>query len=265
MKKVLKITFIILEIIILLTLIFFIIDYSRVKNGQRPIFCIPHLGGTIKDGGTIEYFGLGYKVIDFHTIAGFDDIKIGTWFMDYDDFAEEMREYEIKYKDSMMPTTDAATAKAVVIRVYENSLAAMGIEGISENIFSVGFANEGDIGFKQGQEILIYYNGTIMTSYPARLGKVEKIEIIKEKSEVEIPEKYLKYYYNSRNNVTISIEEFESDRLGLTIVDTNELPYEYSTNYKIYKKVKNKDYTGVGYKIGEDTGNSIAGFTRNRS
>ena len=194
MKKGLKITVIILAIIILLTLIFFIIDYSRVKNEQRPIFCIPNLGGVIRDGGTIEYFGLGYKVIDFHTTAGFDDIKIGTWFMDYNDFMEEMREHEIEHKENVTPNTSTSStiAKAVVIRVYENSLLAMGIEGISEGIFIVGFANEGNIGFKQGQEILIYYNGTIMTSYPAQLGKVEKIEIIKEKSDVEIPEKYLK-------------------------------------------------------------------------
>ena len=55
-------------------------------------------GGGIMDGGTIEYLGLGYKVIDFHTIAGFDDIKIGTWFMDYNDFEEEIKAYEKNIK-----------------------------------------------------------------------------------------------------------------------------------------------------------------------
>ena len=35
------------------------------------------------------------KVIDFHTVAGFDDIKIGNWFMKYNDFKEEMQKYEI--------------------------------------------------------------------------------------------------------------------------------------------------------------------------
>ena len=34
---------------------------------------------------------------------------------------------------------------------------------------------------------------------------------------------------------------------------------------KLIKEVKNKDYTGVGYQIGENTGNSTAGFTRYRS
>ena len=53
------------------------------------------------DGGTIEYFGLGYKVIDFHTLAGFDDIKIGTWLMDYNDFEKEMKEYEKKFEEEL--------------------------------------------------------------------------------------------------------------------------------------------------------------------
>ena len=43
-------------------------DYNRVKNGDNPIFCIRNLAGIIMDGGTIEYFGLGYKIIDFNML-----------------------------------------------------------------------------------------------------------------------------------------------------------------------------------------------------
>ena len=46
------------------------------------------------DGGTIEYLGLGYKVIDFNTISGYDDIKIGTWTMKYSDFDDEISKYD---------------------------------------------------------------------------------------------------------------------------------------------------------------------------
>jgi len=89
MKKVL----IILIILAILWSIFFVVDYNRVKADKRPIFCL-NLSGTILDGGTVILHGLGYKVIDFHTIAGYDDIKIGPWFMEYDDFYGEMKEYE---------------------------------------------------------------------------------------------------------------------------------------------------------------------------
>lgn len=97
MKKFLKIIGVILTIIVVLGIIFFAVDYSRVQKQEKPIFCI--LKDEANDGGTKIYFGLGYKVIDFHTIAGFDDIKIGFWFMDYDDFEEEKKVYETKYEE----------------------------------------------------------------------------------------------------------------------------------------------------------------------
>lgn len=97
MKKAIKVIIAIIVIIVLLALIFFVVDYNRVQKQERPIFCIQNPAGIIKDGGTIEYFGLGYKVIDFHTLAGYDDIKIGSWFMDYNDFKKEMKEYEMKF------------------------------------------------------------------------------------------------------------------------------------------------------------------------
>ena len=98
MKKILKVVVGILGIIVVLEIVFFTVDYNRVKNQKKPIFCIKSPAGGIMDGSTIEYLGLGYKVIDFHTIAGFDDIKIGTWFMDYNDFEEEIKAYEKNIK-----------------------------------------------------------------------------------------------------------------------------------------------------------------------
>jgi len=101
MKKVTKV----LIILIILGLVFFAVDYTKVKNQEKPIFCIPL--GVIQDGGTREYLGLGYKVIDFHKIESilddstieikensvidinkkfdyYDRVHIGSWFMIYD-------------------------------------------------------------------------------------------------------------------------------------------------------------------------------------
>ena len=93
MKKGIKIFLIVLGVIIILGLIFFGVDYNRVKNGDNPIFCIRNLAGIYMDGGTIEYFGLGYKVIDFNMLNGYDEIKIGSWFMKYKDFENEYNDY----------------------------------------------------------------------------------------------------------------------------------------------------------------------------
>ena len=100
MKKTVKIICIILLIIFILGIVFFAVDYNRVQNGKRPIFCIKCSG--LLDGGTVEFIGLGYKVIDFHTLAGFDDIKIGSWFMNYNDFEDEMKIYEDRFKESII-------------------------------------------------------------------------------------------------------------------------------------------------------------------
>jgi len=93
MKKVLIIIITTIIIISALGGIFFLVDHNRVMNNKRPIFCL-NLSGTILDGGTVILHGLGYKVIDFNTITGFDDIKIGSWLMEYDDFYDEIKEYE---------------------------------------------------------------------------------------------------------------------------------------------------------------------------
>ena len=113
MKKSLKVIGIVLGVIVILGIVFFVVDYNRVQKQEKPIFCIQNPAGIINDGGTVEYFGLGYKVIDFHTIAGFDDIKIGTWFMDYNDFNEEMKVYEEKYEEELNKN------KEYVINLFE--------------------------------------------------------------------------------------------------------------------------------------------------
>ena len=102
MKKGLKICFSIIGVIVILGIIFFVVDYNRVQKQKKPIFCIQNPAGIMNDGGTIEYFGLGYKVIDFNTLAGFDDIKIGTWSMDYNDFEEERKAYENTFEENQL-------------------------------------------------------------------------------------------------------------------------------------------------------------------
>ncbi len=96
MKKSVKIVGIILGIIILLGIIFFAIDYNRAKNNEQPMLCVQI--DEANDGGTKIYLGLGYKVIDFNTLSGFDDVKIGTWLMNYEDFNDEIKKYNEEFE-----------------------------------------------------------------------------------------------------------------------------------------------------------------------
>ncbi len=59
---------------------FFVTDFICVKNMKQPIFCISMV--TYKDGGSAEYFGLGYKVIKYYEMStNIVDFKIGSYFM----------------------------------------------------------------------------------------------------------------------------------------------------------------------------------------
>ena len=170
-------------------------------------------------------------------------------------FEEEYREKYGEEHDNMR-----ATIKAVVVKVNENNLLAMGIENGTE-LYSIGIKNIENVEFKKGQEILIYFNGDVMETYPAQLGNIGKIEILKEQSDVQIPDDILRFCYNSKDNVTITISELSNSGITLNITDTNELPYNYAHSYIINKKVKNENYTGVGEQIGENTNNSTDGYT----
>ena len=155
----------------------------------------------------------------------------------------------------------SATINAVVIEVYESGLGVMRIDDESNSLLNVRFSDKGNIGLKRGQEIKIYFNGIIAASYPGQILNTGKIKIVKDESDVKIPDDNIRYYDNSTDKVSFVINEFNSDGITFTITDRNDLPYNYSNEYALYKQVKNKDYTGEGYKIGEDTENSISGYT----
>ncbi len=92
MKKVLKLVVAIILALVIIGGGMFLIDCSRVNSGKEPICC-----KSIKvyeDGGTIEYLGIGYKIIDFNMLNGYDETKIGSWFMSYNDFEKEFSIYD---------------------------------------------------------------------------------------------------------------------------------------------------------------------------
>lgn len=126
-----------------------------------------------------------------------------------------------------------AKKTAVIVKVNEDSLDVMGIED-SNDLLTVNFAEEGNIGFKQGQEILIYFNGKIENR---KIENTGKIEIIKEKSDIEIPESAIREFYSSIDNVELSINSITKTGIDFTIRDTNEIPYNFSNNYTISRKI----------------------------
>ena len=196
MKKGLKIFFIILGVIVLLGIVFFVIDYNRVQKQEKPIFCIK--AGTYLDGGTVEYFGLGYKVIDFNTLAGFDDIKIGTWFMNYNDFDEEIKEYANRFREQLQANQDSTEGDTFNAKIKEirdsNGITTVLVEGLEDNDinhrgeFDFSIDNDTELlwkdtkieasDLKEGQIISITSTGEVLERYPVGLTKVKKIIVM---------------------------------------------------------------------------------------
>lgn len=160
-----------------------------------------------------------------------------------------------------------AQTKAVVVREYEKYMMVMLIDGRGNEFCSVGYSDEGDIGFKKGQEVLIYFDGTVAESYPAQLGKAGKIEILKEKSDVEIPKMLLRYCYNSNDKIGITLNELTRTKISLTIKDENDIPYEYPSSYRLIRK--NENYEPPKFDenrlVGENTDNSTQAYLRTRN
>ena len=227
MKKCLKVIGIVLGIIVILGIVFFAIDYNRVQKQEKPIFCIRNPAGVIKDGGTIEYFGLGYKVIDFHTLAGFDDIKIGTWLMDYNDFQEEIKEYEKRFEEEMRNEEYSffgkvieSTSKYIIVEPNENE----GIRKSADKI-SIGLGENNDALYEIGTNVKITYDGTVMESYPAQINAT-KIEL-KSADNFEIVFKE-RQQTDSYNRIYAILDKSETNKYNYTIY-----AYEGSVNIVI--------------------------------
>lgn len=219
MKRGLKILLIIIGLIIVMGLAFFAVDYFRVQKQEEPIFCIKTT--THRDGGTQEYLGLGYKIIDFNTLNGYDEMKIETWFMNYEDFQNEMN--------------SQSTINAIIVNVNDNSLGVVRKDDLNEiMIITTPDADKNE--YKENEEILIYFDGTILETYPAQVNNVSKIEIVSEKSNETIPTNVLIYFNNSKDNLDVTVDNISNSEIIINIKDTNEIKYEFSNEYSILKK-----------------------------
>ncbi len=124
----------------------------------------------------------------------------------------------------------STTMRAVIIEVSDTRLWIVSPDN-NDAVYYVGYDNTENTTFKKGQEILIYFSGWFYETMPGGLADVGKIEIIKEESDIEISEDSLRYFYSSKDNVSISINEFTENKLSISIIDTNDYKYDYSTDY----------------------------------
>ena len=89
-KKRKKIALIIMLVIISVSSAFAIIDFNRNEKGLKTLFTIRTK--IYRDGGSVEYLGLGYKIISYNVLdnietgeLGRKDNVFGFWTLKYED------------------------------------------------------------------------------------------------------------------------------------------------------------------------------------
>ena len=204
----------------------FTVEDTTIKSNERRNINISEL----KVGDTISVLNWGTKTTDSlahffegHSIENLENVK-----------RIKVIEKDTEEVDTIENRNKVAIKEAVVVKVNEDSIGVMGKE--SENdLYTVNYSSEGNIGFKQGQEVLIYFNG-IIDNTSKKIENVGKIAIIKENSDIQITERALRTFSSSFDNVEIKVNELKNTGISFTIKDTNELPYSYADTYEIFKK-----------------------------
>lgn len=133
------------------------------------------------------------------------------------------------------------TMKLVVVNVEGKRLETM---DYNEKLYSVLIKDGDTSNFKQGQEVLIYYDGFVETTYPGQI-RADKVEILKEKSNKEIPVEVLRYWNFSSKNISAKIEEISSKGITFKITDLNKVPLDYGNAYEysvVKKNIENEEY-----------------------
>jgi len=185
MKKWMKIVLIILGVWISI----FLIDFVCVKTIKRPIFMVRT--SIYKDGGTKEYYGLGYKVIKCNTLIGDKKVTIGTYFIDYN--CKTNGEEGVTSTDAGKFKNEYGTVDSNNVFVYRNIDEIINILEKGTGIVYLGFpeckwcktyvAHLNEIAKENNVEKIYYFN--ILEDRQNKTDKYMKI--------VEILDEYLEY------------------------------------------------------------------------
>lgn len=278
-KKILKFLLTIVLLILVLSTIFFIIDYSRVTQDKDPLFCIKQT--AVSDGGTQIFVGLGYKVISFNSMIDLEDEprityyttkKIGPLFMQYDDFNIEKEKYQklgndiiSYYKENSLneeeikkeAILESVTFYAEITKINDKTILVDGLDINDINHkydFSVSltdakiYHNGTEIkkdDLKVGNIVSITYGGGVQETAPARILQTYSISVL-DNSETTSKNNTSQTQtsndkYNTAPNVTMEIKGGTLTPFGATVVitDKNKEPFTYGASFKLQKKVNN--------------------------
>ena len=248
MKKTVMIIILIIVLLIILWLGMFLTDYVRCSNFEEPLFAKATFSTDLgySDGRKdLAYKGVGYN-ISTNYIQTAESEKLISVYMYI--FNKKILSKDKEIKDVIIDNVNienskdnmAETKEAVIIEVNNTTLSVIDVKN-KEDIYVVTIPKGENLKFKQGQEILIHYNGNIIYTFPRQIVNVGRIEIIKEVSDIEIPIGILRYFYSEKEKVSVSLDALNDAGIVMTVTDTNKIPYEYDKSVNFFY---NFEYTG---------------------
>lgn len=127
----------ILFVLVLVIIAMIVVDYVRVtKYEYTPIFAVKTL--ELKDGGTKEYMGLGYKVIDYNQIQGRRDMEIGLWNLERDSSPLELSDVDLAIEF----TTDEVVAYKKYYKEFVRIKSTLVETSEKENTITLRYTDE---------------------------------------------------------------------------------------------------------------------------
>lgn len=129
---------IIIAIIIAILILFTItmIDINRVKHNKKPILTIKTV--AYKDGGTKEYYGIGYKVIKYHQIQGRRDTEFGSWKLKYNTDAITVKDVDL----AIQMTGNELKTFAKYNKKFVRVISTLKETDLEDNKIVMGFTDE---------------------------------------------------------------------------------------------------------------------------
>lgn len=132
-KRIINIVFSIIIVIIAMI----VTDYVRVtKFEYTPLFAVKTL--ELKDGGTTEYMGLGYKVIDYNQIQGRRDIEMGLWNMKRNSSPIDLSDVDLAIEF----TTDEVVAYKKYYKEFVRIKSTLVEKNEKDNIITLRYTDE---------------------------------------------------------------------------------------------------------------------------
>lgn len=141
-RKTVKTLLIICIVVITLLSTMIIADFNYILQGEKPVFCFRKK--EYKDGGTIEYVGLGYKIIKYNAIGGREDIEIGSIFKIYN---PQIDDSKLNAEPDNKNKIYNYTGKVESIEIKDNKY-----------VFTIVFGSEERMRVRQTYGTLVYKN-----------------------------------------------------------------------------------------------------------